>query len=116
MRRVLRCDGVIPQYHPADGEPSADQARAVRQWLTANGKPAGFDLIADGETPGSDAAAAAAIVAPWADAGCTWWLETRWRPATRWRSASRPGRPPSVRLSGTHARRPSVRVVNDPVR
>ena len=78
MRRVLRCDGVIPQYHPADGEPSADQARAVRQWLTANGKPAGFDLIADGETPGSDPAAAAAIVAPWAEAGCTWWLETRW--------------------------------------
>ena len=33
---------------------------------------------ADGETPGDDQAAAAARVQGWADAGGTWFLETRW--------------------------------------
>ena len=27
MRRVLRCDGIIPQYAPADGEPGPDARR-----------------------------------------------------------------------------------------
>jgi hypothetical protein len=35
-------------------------------------------MVAEGETPADDPAAAAAQVAPWAAAGCTWWLETRW--------------------------------------
>ena len=35
-------------------------------------------MISEGETPTGDPGAAAAIVAPWAEAGCTWWLETRW--------------------------------------
>ena len=39
---------------------------------------AGLDMVAEGETPADDAAAAAAMVSPWAEAGCTWWLETRW--------------------------------------
>jgi len=76
MRRALRCDGVIPQYRAA--EPSPQDAAAVRAWLTEHGVPAAFDVIADGETPADDAAAAAASVRGWADAGCTWWLETRW--------------------------------------
>ncbi len=76
MRRVLRCDGIIPQYR---SEPPAPRdARAVRDWLTEHGAPSGFDVIADGETPAGDPHAAAALTAPWAAAGCTWWLETRW--------------------------------------
>jgi hypothetical protein len=35
-------------------------------------------VIAQGETPADDAKAAAGQVAPWAEAGCTWWMETRW--------------------------------------
>ncbi len=76
MRRVLRCDGVIPQYQTP--EPGPDDAAAVRAWLTEQGLGAGFDVIADGETPADDAATAAASVRAFADAGCTWWLETRW--------------------------------------
>jgi len=74
MRRVLRGDGIIPQY----ATHGPDDARAVRAWLTEHGAGPGFDLVAEGETPGGDPAAAAAAVAPWAEAGCTWWLETRW--------------------------------------
>src|ERR1700689_5280911 len=78
MRRVLRCDGILPQYEPDGRDPGPDDARAVRQWLTEHGAGPGFDIVADGETPAADPAAAAVTVSPWAGAGCTWWLETRW--------------------------------------
>jgi alkanesulfonate monooxygenase SsuD/methylene tetrahydromethanopterin reductase-like flavin-dependent oxidoreductase (luciferase family) len=78
MGRVLRCDGVIPQYRLPGRAAEPEDARAVRGWLTDHGAEPGFDLIADGETPAGDAAAAGSQVAPWALAGCTWWLETRW--------------------------------------
>jgi hypothetical protein len=81
MRRVLRCDGMIPQYAGVDRVPRPEDAAAVRGWLTEQGLPGSFDLIADGETPGDKPALAAEIAATWSEAGCTWWLETRW--ATR---------------------------------
>jgi hypothetical protein len=78
LRRALRCDGMIPQYE-LDGRPERpEDAREARDWLASHGAGPGFDLVAEGETPAGDPAAAAAAVAPWADAGCTWWLETRW--------------------------------------
>ena len=77
MRRALRCDGVIPQYRLVGSGPGPADARAVREWLTEHGAGPGFDLLAEGETPADDPAAAAQA-AGWADAGCTWWLETRW--------------------------------------
>jgi alkanesulfonate monooxygenase SsuD/methylene tetrahydromethanopterin reductase-like flavin-dependent oxidoreductase (luciferase family) len=78
MRRILRCDGIIPQYE-LDGRPAGPaDARAVRAWLDEHGARPGVDVVVEGETPAGDPAAAAAAVAPWAAAGCTWWLETRW--------------------------------------
>lgn len=68
MRRVLGCDGVIPQYQ---GQASPDEARRLRAWLTAHGARPDIDIIAEGETPADDPV-------PWAEAGCTWWLESRW--------------------------------------
>ena len=78
MRRVLRCGGVIPQYQLDGRAAGPDDARAVRAWLTSQGASPDLDMVAEGETPANDPAAATARVAPWADAGCTWWLETRW--------------------------------------
>ncbi len=81
MRRVLRCDGLLPNYVDENGHrpPTPDDIRAMRAWLEERGplRP-GFDVVTEGETPAADAAAARAAVAPWADAGCTWWLESRW--------------------------------------
>jgi len=76
MRRVLGCDGVVPQYQGGAGTP--DDARALRAWLADRGAGPGLDVIAEGETPANDPAAGREQVAPWAEAGCTWWLETRW--------------------------------------
>jgi len=79
MRRALRCDGVIPEYHRSGGQDGRPvDAAAVRAWLAEHGARAGIDLIAEGETPAGDDAAAAAALTPWAEAGCTWWLESRW--------------------------------------
>jgi alkanesulfonate monooxygenase SsuD/methylene tetrahydromethanopterin reductase-like flavin-dependent oxidoreductase (luciferase family) len=78
MRRVLRCDGIIPQYEVDGRAAGPGDARAVRTWLAEHGAGPGFDMVAEGETPAGDLAAAAAAVGPWAEAGCTWWLETRW--------------------------------------
>ncbi|HEX9031587.1 MAG TPA: LLM class flavin-dependent oxidoreductase [Streptosporangiaceae bacterium] len=78
MRRVLRCDGIIPQYRVEGRDAEPSDARAARDWLTAHGARSDLDLVADGETPATNPAAARASVDGWHDAGCTWWLETRW--------------------------------------
>ena len=77
MRRVLRCDGIIPQYDLGRaGGP--DDVRALRAWLAEHGARAEVDVVAEGVTPADDPAAASAHVTPWAQAGCTWWIENRW--------------------------------------
>jgi alkanesulfonate monooxygenase SsuD/methylene tetrahydromethanopterin reductase-like flavin-dependent oxidoreductase (luciferase family) len=73
MRRVLRCDGVIPGHGHSPGS-----VRDMRAWLAARGAPPTVDVLTEGETPAGDPARAAELVAPWAEAGCTWWMETRW--------------------------------------
>ncbi len=78
MRRVLRCDGVVPQYRLSGRAAEPADARAVRNWLTDQGARPDVDVVADGETPAADQAAARAEVAGWEQGGCTWWLETRW--------------------------------------
>jgi len=82
MRRVLRGDGLLPHIMGPDGQGFAetrpDDIRAIRAWLDEQGARADFDMITEGETPPDDPARAAELVTPWAEAGCTWWLETRW--------------------------------------
>src|SRR5262245_12081572 len=78
MRRVLRCDGLIPQFREPGEVAGPDGIRAARLWLAENGARADLDVIGDGETSAGDPRAAAGEVSSWASAGCTWWLETRW--------------------------------------
>ena len=72
MRRVLRCDGIVPEGAEIDEIP------AMRAWLREQGARDDLDVTAEGVTPVNDRAAAADRVRPWADAGCTWWLESKW--------------------------------------
>jgi len=78
MRRVLRCNGIIPQYDLDGRDAGPDDARAVRGWLTEHGGGPDLDVVAEGETPADDPGAASARITPWAQAGCTWWIENRW--------------------------------------
>src|SRR6266498_2976117 len=80
MRRALRCDGLLPVLMNG-GEHrgiAPDDIRAMLRWLQDNGVRPGFDVVMEGETPADDPAAARAVVAPWEEAGCTWWLDARW--------------------------------------
>ncbi len=76
MRRVLRCDGIVPQWDLDGREGTPADVLEMRAWLAEHGPHPDLDVIAEGET-GPEPAAAAAVDA-WARAGCTWWLETRW--------------------------------------
>jgi hypothetical protein len=84
MQRVLRCDGLIPAYKDAVNpdermQTTPAQVGEMLDWLRERGGAGeGFDVVMDGETPTGDPAAARTIVGPWQEAGCTWWLETRW--------------------------------------
>jgi alkanesulfonate monooxygenase SsuD/methylene tetrahydromethanopterin reductase-like flavin-dependent oxidoreductase (luciferase family) len=73
MRRVLRCDGVLPQFESGGPE----EMRVLRAWLTSQGVAPGFDVIAEGETTAGNQEDDVRV-AGWAEAGATWWLETRW--------------------------------------
>lgn len=70
MRRVLRCDGVIPQTTI-----TATTIAKIRSWLTDHGAPTDFDIVVDGETQDvSDVNGPTAL----GEAGATWWIESRW--------------------------------------
>src|SRR3984957_10173025 len=69
MRRVLRCDGMIPQFEVGDRAPLPDDARAVRAWLSKHGASPDLDIVAEGESPADDVIAAAAQAAEGARGG-----------------------------------------------
>lgn len=105
LRRAARWDGYFPLFPepaPADVEPLA---QAVRELRDLREDTAPFDIVKSSHfgTP-EDPAARAALVARYAEAGATWWVETlvperfdgdwdaRW-PAERMRALIRAGPP-----------------------
>lgn len=82
LQRALRYDGLLPTVLGDDGAirpTTPDDIRALRAYIAANRAEATpFDIIMEGETPGDRLEEAATIVRRWADAGTTWWIETRW--------------------------------------
>jgi hypothetical protein len=82
MQRVLRWDGLLPDKINEDGSHGKvmpEDIRAMKAYIDQNRPPgAPFDIVMEGETPGDDPAQAAAIVRPFAQAGATWWHESRW--------------------------------------
>lgn len=96
MGRALRYDGLLPNKL-TPGEMTPDDIRAMRAYADERRtSDAPFDIVQEGETPGDDPARAAEIVRPWAEAGATWWNETRWNfetPLTEIRERIRQGPP-----------------------
>ncbi|HYN89892.1 MAG TPA: LLM class flavin-dependent oxidoreductase [Ardenticatenaceae bacterium] len=80
MRRVLRCDGLLPTIMTAEGASPVVTPEDLRAMLTfveeQRTLETPFDVVVEGETPGTDPAKAATIVLPFAEAGATWWLES----------------------------------------
>jgi len=82
MQRVLRYDGLLPAKINADGsagELTPTDIQTMKAYIVEHRtRTTPFDIVLEGETPGADPQQAHAIVAPFVDAGITWWLESRW--------------------------------------
>jgi hypothetical protein len=79
MGRVLKYDGILPARLGANGAENAtkDEVREIAALVRERiGASRPFDIIADGETEPGDRGREE--VASWADAGATWWIESRW--------------------------------------
>ena len=84
--RALRYDGIVPQKAgaaaPAFVSPDdvRDMAALGRECRPADAGP--WEIVISENTPADNAAAARAIVQPYADVGATWWIEAPWMGAT----------------------------------
>ncbi|MBK7896561.1 MAG: LLM class flavin-dependent oxidoreductase [Candidatus Promineifilaceae bacterium] len=82
MARVLRYDGLLPNVLDAEKnhQPLTPAAVAdMAAFIQAEKPNEPFELVVEGETPGDKPDEAAGVVRPFAQAGATWWLETRWQ-------------------------------------
>lgn len=87
MGRAARWDGVLPQSRTSRDPLTPDDVREVVAWVAerrgelARTEPerhlGAFDVVVEGVLP-EDARAAAAHVGGFAEAGATWWIESRW--------------------------------------
>jgi alkanesulfonate monooxygenase SsuD/methylene tetrahydromethanopterin reductase-like flavin-dependent oxidoreductase (luciferase family) len=82
MRRVLKCDGLIPAVMNADGrfaDVRPEDIRAMKASIDAHRmRTTPFDIVVEGQIQPMDCAQAAEKLRSWSEAGATWWLESLW--------------------------------------
>jgi alkanesulfonate monooxygenase SsuD/methylene tetrahydromethanopterin reductase-like flavin-dependent oxidoreductase (luciferase family) len=74
LQRAVKFDGYFPDVlqHPV----TADDWKGVVEFVESQrGMDSTFDLVQYGVTPGDDPTAAAEQLAPYQEAGVTWWIE-----------------------------------------
>jgi alkanesulfonate monooxygenase SsuD/methylene tetrahydromethanopterin reductase-like flavin-dependent oxidoreductase (luciferase family) len=80
MARAARWDGIVPAIaaHPFE-RATPDEIADVCAWIAEHRTTdAPFEVVIEGVSPGDDPAWATEILQPLADAGATWWIESRW--------------------------------------
>ena len=86
MRRVIRCDGILPEGKRIDGTSfnvSPEDVRAIQTYVQERRTlESPFDIVIQNESPGDDHEQARALSRPWEEAGTTWWIENPW--ASKW--------------------------------
>ena len=79
MERSLRWDGILPQKYKSMSRMTAPEIREVKQYVEEHREhDSPFDIIAGGETSGTNRDSAAKKVRGFIKAGATWWLESKW--------------------------------------
>jgi alkanesulfonate monooxygenase SsuD/methylene tetrahydromethanopterin reductase-like flavin-dependent oxidoreductase (luciferase family) len=80
LRRAVQWDGMLPSVSSAPMDPiPAETLAQIREWIFAHRNAEGpFEIILEGITDGADHEATRARLQPLADAGATWWIESRW--------------------------------------
>ncbi len=79
MKRVLKCDGLIPLKMNRGGkfeEVLPADIRDMKAYVDANRTlQTPFDIVIEGKTMGLDRAQMQDRLYPWIEAGATWWIE-----------------------------------------
>lgn len=84
LQRALRYDGLLPVYVDPDSrriqELTPALLRQIVDFCRDRRGPASppYEIIWEGQTSGDDPTQAAEMIQPWAEAGATWWIESRW--------------------------------------
>jgi hypothetical protein len=82
MRRILKCDGLLPQKMNPKGEfelVTPDDLHQMKAFIDANRTlTTPFDYITEGETGNLDPYKQRDLLQEWVDAGATWWVESLW--------------------------------------
>ena len=82
MRRALSYDGLIPTKKLPDGsfaDMTPDDIRKINLFILENRKKRSkFEIIYEGQTPLGRQKSGVETVNRWAEAGVTWWIESRW--------------------------------------
>jgi alkanesulfonate monooxygenase SsuD/methylene tetrahydromethanopterin reductase-like flavin-dependent oxidoreductase (luciferase family) len=100
MSRALKYDGLLPNVmDPEPRAPRPEDIPPIRDYVEQN-RPAGtpYEIVVEGETPGTDPRAQARIIRPYQAGGATWWIETRWNAGSLEESLARVRQgPPAAR-------------------
>jgi alkanesulfonate monooxygenase SsuD/methylene tetrahydromethanopterin reductase-like flavin-dependent oxidoreductase (luciferase family) len=82
MLRALRYDGIIPTVSDAGGgmrNPTPEEIPRIKKYVDAkrsSKKP--FEIVVEGRNLPDDEVKTREIVRPWAEAGATWYIATKW--------------------------------------
>lgn len=79
MARAARWDGILPSLSAKFAQPTPDDLRDITTWLNDH-RPGHqpYEVILEGVSPGDDSAWTESTLRPLAEAGATWWIESRW--------------------------------------
>jgi hypothetical protein len=82
IRRLLKCDGLLPQKMNENGElvtVTPGDLRQMKAYIDANRTlTTPFDCVVEGKVGDLDQAQAKDVLQEWADSGATWWVEGLW--------------------------------------
>ena len=82
MRRILKCDGLLPQKMNSEGkfeEVLPADICEMKAYIDANRTlDTLFDIIVEGKTGGMVHDQLQEKLSPWTEAGATWWIEGMW--------------------------------------
>ena len=82
LGRAAKWDGIIATDRSGGSEDrpiTPEVVARISAWMKEHRRSAGpFDIIVEGVTSGTDHSADRALLEPLAEAGATWWIESRW--------------------------------------
>lgn len=100
MRRILKCDGLLPQKMNSKGEfeeVTPEDLRQMKAYIDANRTlTTPFDIVAEGKTDSLDRSQVRDKLHEWMDVGATWWIEGLWEAAEEQAAARLRQGPPKL--------------------